>query len=153
MGPKSGSSRGRDARAPSSGSARDRIEIRDLRVMGVHGALPEERGRPQPFGLDLDVWLDIGRAGRTDALADTVDYGALVERAARQVADASFFLLEALADAVAQALLAHDTKVAAVAVTVRKVRPPLPFDVGSVGVRVVRHRDVVDLPAGAPAGP
>ncbi len=75
----------------------DRIEIRDLRVVGVHGVLPEERQRAQPFALDLDVWVDLTAAGSSDELADTVDYGDLVERAAAVVRDRSFQLLEALA--------------------------------------------------------
>jgi 7,8-dihydroneopterin aldolase/epimerase/oxygenase len=127
---------------PPGGRWGDRIEVRDLRVLGVHGVLPEERERPQPFALDLSVWLDVRPAGASDALEDTVDYAALAALAAGTVADRSFRLLEALADAVAQAVLGHDDRVAAAAVTVRKLRPPLPFDVGSVGVRVVRRRDV-----------
>lgn len=130
----------------------DRIEIRDLRVLGVHGVLPEERERPQPFALDLDVWLDTGPAGASDVLADTADYGALVGLAAGVVAGASFQLLEALADAVAQAVLTDDERVTAAAVTVRKVRPPLPFDVGSVGVRVVRRRTAAFPDDGLPDG-
>ena len=46
------------------------------------------------------------------------------------VADRRFQLLEALADAVAAALLDRDGGSTAVAVTVRKLRPPVPFDVG-----------------------
>ena len=66
------------------------------------------------------------------------------------VADGSFALLEAVADAVARAVLDHDERVGAVAATVRKLRPPVPLDLGSVGVRVVRRRPVAAGP-GAPA--
>lgn len=117
------------------------IEVRDLRAMGVHGVLPEERDRAQPFALDLDVRLDTRRAPASDDLADTVDYGLICQRAAEVVATASFQLLEALADAVARALLQSDDRVAEVVVTVRKLRPPIPVAVGSVGVRVVHGRE------------
>jgi 7,8-dihydroneopterin aldolase/epimerase/oxygenase len=123
----------------------DRIEIRDLRVLGVHGVLPEEQTRPQPFALDIDIWLDTRPAAASDSLVDTVDYGAMAERAHGVVTGSRFQLLEALADAVAAALL-DAGRATAVAVTVRKLRPPVPFDVGSVGVRVVRRR-----PGEAPA--
>ena len=53
----------------------DRIELRGLRVLGAHGVLPEEQQRAQPFEVDLDLELDLRPAGRSDALADTVDYG------------------------------------------------------------------------------
>jgi 7,8-dihydroneopterin aldolase/epimerase/oxygenase len=124
-----------------AGDAGPRIFVRGLRVVGVHGALPEERQRAQPFELDLDVWGDVGAAADSDRLSDTADYGVLATRAAEVVATTSFALLEALARAVAAALLEADARVEAVAVTVRKLRPPLALDVDSVGVRLLLRRD------------
>jgi len=118
----------------------DRIEIRDLRVVGVHGVLPEERQRAQPFSVDIVAWLDTAAAQRSDALADTVDYGALAQAAAEVVGQRSYQLLEALAGRLADALLITDGRLEAVEVTVRKLRPPLPLDVGSTGIRVRRAR-------------
>jgi dihydroneopterin aldolase len=122
------------------GRRRDRIEVRGLRVVATHGALPEERERAQPFELDLDVFTDTAVAGRSDQLSDTVDYGAVVEGVAALVRVTSFLLLEALAGAVAGAILDLDPRVERVAVVVRKLRPPIGEDVASVGVRVVRGR-------------
>lgn len=135
---------------PGTGWPEDRVEIRGLRLTGAHGVLPEERRRPQPFLLDLDVWLDAAPAGRSDDLADTVDYGSLVGLAAGVVAGPPVSLLESLADAVARAVLAADDRVAAVAVAVHKLRPPLPFDMASAGVRVVRRRHHLPAPPGPP---
>ena len=134
-----------DLRLGRSGQGWGRIEVRDLRALGIHGALPEERDRAQPFALDLDVRLDTRRAAASDDLDDTVDYGALCQRAADVVAGTSYRLLEALGDAVARAVL-EDHRVVGVAVTVRKLRPPIPVQVGSVGVRVVREREVAATP-------
>jgi len=127
-----------------------RIEIRDLQVLGVHGVLPEERQRAQPFSVDVDAWVDVPVGGEHDRIDGTVDYGELVERAAGVVASSSFQLIETLADAVASSLLGSDRRITKVVVTVRKLRPPLPHLVGSVGVRVARRRD--PDPAGDPAG-
>ncbi len=118
----------------------DRIEIRDLRVIGVHGVLPEERERAQPFSLDILAWVDMEAAQQSDDLADTVDYGALAQTAADVVGGRSYRLLEALAGRLASALLIVDPRIDAVEVTVRKLRPPLALDVGSTGVRVRRAR-------------
>ncbi len=118
----------------------DRIEVRDLRVTGVHGVLPEERERAQPFSVDLVAWVDLEAAQHSDELADTVDYGALAQTAADVVAGRSYQLLEALAGRLATALLIVDPRIEAVEVTVRKLHPPLPLDVGSTGVRVRRSR-------------
>lgn len=120
----------------------DRIEVRDLRVSGVHGVLPSERERAQPFAVDVDAWLDTRAAAFTEALVDTVDYGALVDRCARVVAEESFALLETLAGTLADAVLHQDDRIEAVSVTVRKLRPPLPHELGSVGVRSSRRRAV-----------
>jgi dihydroneopterin aldolase len=123
-----------------AGAQGDRIEIRDLRVLGVHGVLPEERERAQPFSVDLDAWVDMAAAQKSDRLGDTVDYGALAQLAADAVGQRSFRLLEALAGRMADALLVAEPRLLAVAVTVRKLRPPLPLDVASTGVRVYRAR-------------
>ena len=53
----------------------DRILVSGLREMGVHGVLAEEQERAQPFGVDLELLVDLAPAGASDALADTVDYG------------------------------------------------------------------------------
>lgn len=116
------------------------IEIEGLRVMGVHGALPHEQRAPQPFELDLSIETGFSAAAASDALEDALDYGPVVALAARVVAEERFTLLEALAEAVASAVLA-DERVRAVRVGVRKLRPPLPVDVASVGVRIERRRE------------
>jgi dihydroneopterin aldolase len=118
----------------------DRIEIRDLRVTGTHGVLPEERGRAQPFSVDIVAWVDMMAAQQSDDLADTVDYGSLAQAAADIVGGRSYRLLEALAGRLASALLIVDPRLEAVEVTVRKLHPPLALDVGSTGVRVRRAR-------------
>jgi len=115
----------------------DRIELRGLRVLGICGALAEERDRPQPLEIDLDIEADLTRAGRSDALADTVDYGAVARTAVRVAGEQPFTLLEALAERIAHevGLLSGVTSVT---VAVRKLRPPVPVDLATAGVRVTR---------------
>ena len=115
----------------------DRIELRGLRAVGTHGVLAEEQGRAQPFEVDLDLDVDLAPAGRTDDLADTVDYGALAERVAATVTGERHALLERLAARIAEEAL-RDPRVRSVRVTVRKLRPPVPVDLGVAAVTVVR---------------
>ena len=119
--------------------AGDRIELRGLRATGTHGASPEERSRPQPFEVDVDVEADLGPAGRSDALADTVDYGGLAEAVVRTVEGECFSLLERLAERIAEGLL-DDQRVRSVTVAVRKLRPPVAVDMATAGVRITRQR-------------
>jgi len=117
----------------------DRIEVRTLRLLGVHGLLPEERRVPQPFEIDLDLEVDMDGAAASDDLVDTADYGAAIEAAAAVMAGRPHDLLESLAGAIADAVL-QDHRVTSVTVAVRKVHPPVPHDVGSTGVRLTRPR-------------
>ncbi len=127
---------------------RDRIELRGLRVVGICGALPEEKDRPQPLEIDLDVDVDLARAGESDALPDTVDYGALARAAAGVASKERFTLLERLAQRIADEVGA-DPRVEAVTVAVRKLRPPVPLDLATAGVRITREpRRVRRLPGG-----
>jgi dihydroneopterin aldolase len=109
-----------------------------LRVLGAHGALPEEKQRAQPFELDVDITTDLALAGRTDALVDTVDYGAVVATVERVVAEERHKLLERLATRIADDVLALDPRITAITVSVRKLRPPVPVDLASAGVTIRR---------------
>jgi dihydroneopterin aldolase len=128
-----------------SGSERppsDSIELRGLRALGTHGVLPEEQERAQPFEVDLDLEMDLSRAGRSDALADTVDYGAVTAAVAAVVGGPHAALLEHLAERIAAAALSSGAPHAtAVTVKVRKTRPPVPFELASAGVTIHRRRD------------
>ncbi len=107
-------------------------------MLGTHGALPEEKDRAQPFEVDLDLAVDLSSAGRTDSLADTVDYGAVVAAVERVIAGEQHKLLERLATRTADDVLDLDLRIASVTVTVRKLRPPVPADLGSAGVTITR---------------
>lgn len=124
----------------TTGPEADRIELRGLRSLGIHGVLPEEQNRPQPFEVDLDLSVDLAPAGDSDRLADTVDYGDIAGVVVGIVAGGpSYQLLEALAGAIASAVLARDQRIAAVAVSLRKLQPPLAMDIATVGVHIVRR--------------
>jgi dihydroneopterin aldolase/2-amino-4-hydroxy-6-hydroxymethyldihydropteridine diphosphokinase len=117
----------------------DHIQLRGLRAVGTHGVLPEERQRAQPFEVDIDIEADLTEAGRSDDLADTVDYGAIALLVAAEVEGRHADLLEHLADRIACAVLAvAGGRATAVSVTLRKLRPPLPVDLSSVSVSVTR---------------
>jgi 7,8-dihydroneopterin aldolase/epimerase/oxygenase len=121
-------------------TAPDRIELRALRVVGTHGVLAEERERAQPFEVDLDLYADLAAAGQSDNLEDTIDYGLLCQAVADTVAGEHADLLEHLAQRVADAALgAAGSRALGVTVTVRKVRPPVPVDLGSSAVTVHRR--------------
>ncbi len=116
---------------------RDRLLLEGLEFFGTHGALPEERARPQPFVVDLELRLGLGEAGRTDDLGRTVNY-AEVYGAVRQVVEGTrLALLEALAEAIARAVLDRFGP-ESVRVRVAKPRAPLPGPFRTVAVEIER---------------
>jgi len=114
--------------------------VSGLEALGVHGVLPEEQARAQPFGVDLELEVDLGPAGASDDLADTIDYAAVFTLVAGIVEDRSFRLIEALAGTIADAVL-ESTAASGVVVRVRKPRAPLPGPFETVEVTVSRSRD------------
>jgi len=115
------------------------IELRGLRVTGRHGVGEGERAVAQPFEVDLDLSLDVSGPAASDQVADTVDYGVVSQTVAAVVSNSSYHLLEALADAIASAVL-NEPRCEQVTVTVRKLRPPVPLDLSTAGVRLTRSR-------------
>jgi FolB domain-containing protein len=113
----------------------DVIELRELRCSAVVGVLAEERARAQPLVFDLDIVRPFESAAMNDDIADTTNYAEVLSLASRVATEGRFLLLETLAQRVAHEILALDPEITAVSVAVRKVRPPVPEDVGSVGVR------------------
>jgi 7,8-dihydroneopterin aldolase/epimerase/oxygenase len=115
------------------------IDLEGLELTGFHGALPEERKVGQRFLFDVQlVAHDAGV--RSDQLADTVDYTAVVAHV-RAVNEAHRFnLIEALAAAVADDLLKR-FPVSRVRVRVRKpeVKLDAPAEWTAATVERVRH--------------
>jgi dihydroneopterin aldolase len=115
----------------------DRILISGIRELGVHGVLPEEQSRPQPFEVDVELRVDLAKAGHSDELDDTVDYAAVCEAVSRVVSSEQYRLLERLAARIAEVCCA-DPRVESCAVEVRKVHPPVRAMLDHVAVRIER---------------
>lgn len=78
------------------------VELRGLRVFGHHGVYEEERAQGQDFLFDVE--LEVGDRGASDRIEDAVDYMA-VARVVREISAArEYFLIEALATAIADDL-------------------------------------------------
>lgn len=127
----------------------DRIELRNIRAVGTIGVLPEEQARPQPFEVDVVIEVDARAAGRTDDLDQSVDYGVAIALAVKVVEQEQTLLLERVATRIAEEVLGL-ARVNAVEVTVRKLRPPVPEDIASTGVRIRRSRPDLARPPRRP---
>jgi 7,8-dihydroneopterin aldolase/epimerase/oxygenase len=117
----------------------DRIELRGLRVRGHHGVYEHERRDGQDFVVDVTVWMDLTQAAHSDRLEDTLDYGALAQRAAAIVGGPPCNLIEAVAGRVADDVFA-DVRVQTVEVVLHKPQAPIPLEFADVAVVARRSR-------------
>jgi len=80
----------------------DRIEIKDLLLRGVIGINDWEREKPQDILINITLFADLRAAGRSDDIADTVNYRTLTKQIIAHVESAGRFTVEALAADVAR---------------------------------------------------
>lgn len=110
-----------------------------LTVRSHHGVFEHERRDGQEFVVDITLWIDLDRAGASDDLADTIDYGELAKRAADIVGGPPRNLIEAVAADIADDVM-RDERVHAVEVTIHKPQAPIPLTFTDVAVVARRSR-------------
>jgi dihydroneopterin aldolase len=89
-------------------SAMDAVFIRQLRLQAWIGLYRHEKIAPQTIELDLEIALPPGSpVFRTGKVADTIDYGVVVEHIRSLVAKERFGLVESLAERIAGSILAE----------------------------------------------
>lgn len=115
----------------------DQIELNELRVMARCGVSEAERSQAQPLLIDVAVHCDLRKAGETDDLGETIDYGELGAVIESLATEEQFSLLEHLAERIA-AMTLQIPNVTAIDVRVRKLRPPMAQDLTSSGVAIHR---------------
>ena len=86
----------------------DKIYINSLPLSTVIGTLPEERELAQKIILDLEIGLDLKKAGRSDDLFDTIDYSEIEAKLIKLAEDSHFYLLEAFAQAVIDIVFGYE---------------------------------------------
>lgn len=119
------------------GDAPDRIRIEDLLLRCIIGVNDWEREQKQDVLISITLHTDMRTAGRTDRIEDTVNYRSLAKQVIEHVEASSYFLVEALAEAIAGICLS-DRRVAQVEVRVDK--PGALRFARSVGVTITRAR-------------
>lgn len=85
----------------------DVVFLRGLAIETTIGFFEWERHVKQTVVIDLEIPVDCARAAVTDDVKDTVDYKAMSKRCIQFVEEASFNLVETLADKLANTLLAE----------------------------------------------
>ena len=118
----------------------DSVFINGLVLHAYHGVMPHEGKVGQPFILDLVLDIDLADAVKSDKLADTVSYNAVVGVVGRTFTGKRYRLVEAAAGAVADAVLENFPRIQSLRITVRKPHAPVAAVFTDLGVTLVRAR-------------
>lgn len=115
------------------------IVIERLEFRGRCGATAEERAKPQPLAVDLELDACLDPAGHSDNLADTIDYAKIARRLVEIGTTQDACLLEALAERFL-AMLFAEFPIARANLWLRKLHAPISHVTRSVGIRIDRTR-------------
>ena len=116
----------------------DRILISDLSVRCIIGVNEEERRKRQDVVINLAIYAHLRKAGHSDRFEDTVDYRAIKKQIVNMAENSRFYLVEAMAEAIAEICLDHPE---VIKVQVRVDKPGALRFARSVGVEITRERE------------
>lgn len=118
----------------------DKIYVNQMDFYGYHGVFPEETKLGQRFVVDVIVEADLKKAGYSDQLTDSINYGEIFEVVQSIVEGKPFKLLEAIAEKITAELLTRFSTIQTCTVKVIKPNPPIPGKYQSVAVEITRGR-------------
>lgn len=117
----------------------DRILLDNMEFYGYHGVLQSEKETGQIFRVSLEMRLDLLPAGQSDDLTQTVNYAEVYETVKQIVEKEQFDLIETLAQAISQKILAK-YPVEQIRVRVDKPHAPRPGGTLAAAVEIIREK-------------
>jgi len=118
----------------------DRLSIRGMTFHAHHGLEDHEIENGQRFEIDVEMLFDASKAAQSDQLKDTVDVRKVYKEIKKSVLEKRFYLLEALAQRVADDIL-NNYDIDAVTVRVRKPVAPLGGLSNGTELEITRSRE------------
>lgn len=120
----------------------DEIRIDNLKVFANHGVYKEEQENGQDFYINAVLYADTRKAGMSDDLEKSTNYGDVCHFINRFVSENVYKLIETVAENLAREILMHFPLVKKVDLEVRKPQAPigLPFDSVSVKIHRAWHQ-------------
>lgn len=120
----------------------DEIHIENLEFFARHGVFPEETKLGQKFIVSLTMYMNTRKAGKSDNLEVSVDYGAVSHFITDYMKENTFLLIEAAAENLVRELLLHFPLVKGIDLELKKPWAPigLPVEYASVKISRFWHR-------------
>ena len=116
----------------------DKIILKGIRFHGHHGVPEAERHVGGHYEIDAALGCTLTNPGKTDALADTIDYSEVVTRIIEIGTQQSFQLIEALAEEIATVIL-EQFAVDEIHLIVKKLHPPIEQPIDYFAVEIFRN--------------
>jgi dihydroneopterin aldolase len=113
----------------------DTIFLEQVKVQTKLGVPEWERMVPQTIILDIEIGYDLSKSCKSDNIADTIDYGAVITRIRETLTEHSFQLVESLAEHVCQLIL---SEFKALSVKVKVAKPNILPGLKALGVTIER---------------
>lgn len=114
--------------------------MKKLQFYGYHGLFPEENKLGQRFTVDIELHVELKKAGVRDKMEDSIHYGQAFDVIQTIVEGKAKNLVEAVAEEIASKLLAEFDLLQACLVKVIKPDPPIPGHYESVAVEIFREK-------------
>ena len=113
----------------------DKIFIKDLMVRGVIGISERERAQPQDIVVNVTLYTENSKGGKTDNIEDCINYRTVAKAIIKHIQESARFTVEALAEDIASICLKTDSVNKAM---VRVEKPGAVRFSRSVGVEIER---------------
>ena len=117
----------------------DIINIVDLEVYAYHGVLPEEKEKGQFFYVSATLCTDTRKAGMSDNLNYTINYGTVSEFINSFMKKNTYNLIETVAEQLAQAILLEFEGIESIILEIKKPSAPINLTFNTVSVTIERN--------------
>ncbi|MBP1932495.1 dihydroneopterin aldolase [Ammoniphilus resinae] len=121
-------------------TALDKIYFNKMEFYGYHGVFTEENKLGQRFKVDLELYLDLKKAGLSDKLEHTINYADVYQLCKEIVENEQYQLVERIAQEIAEQSLKKFPLLEELLVRVIKPDPPIQGHYDSVAVEIRRGR-------------
>lgn len=120
----------------------DKIIMKNLGFYGYHGVLEEEKTIGQKFFIDVELHVDLKKAGEEDDINCTINYAEVYQIIQSVFKSKKYDLIEAIAEEICRKALKTYEKIIEIRVLIKKPEAPVEGIYDYFGVEIRRKRDV-----------
>ncbi|SFB04089.1 dihydroneopterin aldolase / 2-amino-4-hydroxy-6-hydroxymethyldihydropteridine diphosphokinase [Acetitomaculum ruminis DSM 5522] len=130
-----------------SGEKMDYVNINNLEIFANHGVFPEENFLGQKFLVSAKMGVDIRKAGLSDDLNNTLNYGEICQYITDFMKNNTFKLIETVVERLAEKMLLNFELLKSIELTIKKPWAPigLPLETASITIKRSWHRAFIAL--------